>query len=112
MESQDQSSRSGKLEEEEDKTFRKGIIKSGTPSSSVGPSKQLEGREFFKMAKNRLSQKQFSLFLNCIKNLNQRQQTKEETIAIAREIFGNENQDLFSAFQNILVKHIDEKLEQ
>lgn len=70
--------------------------------------KPIEGKEFFKIVKTRLSIPQFKKFLDCIKNLNQKQASKEETLAVARDIFGSDNSDLYVAFQSILSKHMDD----
>ncbi|MCO5592543.1 hypothetical protein L7F22_046546 [Adiantum nelumboides] len=67
---------------------------------------RVDGKEFFRQARNRLSYEQFSSFLNIIKELNAHRQTKEETLRRAEEIFGSENQDLFVGFNGLLSRHL------
>jgi hypothetical protein len=47
----------------------------------------------------------FNQFLANIKRLNDHAQSREETIRMAQEIFGGENEDLFSSFKALLSKH-------
>ncbi|CAL1409419.1 unnamed protein product [Linum trigynum] len=63
---------------------------------------RIDGKEFFRQARSRLSYEQFSAFLANIKELNAQKQTREETLRKAEEIFGTENKDLFSSFQGLL----------
>ncbi|KAL1522643.1 hypothetical protein AB1Y20_017622 [Prymnesium parvum] len=72
------------------------------PSSSTA---HVDGKDFFKAARLRLSYEQFNTFLINIRSLNDRLQTQEETLAQARNIFGPDNQDLFFQFKELLVKH-------
>lgn len=66
---------------------------------------QLDGKEFFKRARHRLSFQQFNEFLANIKKLNSHLQTRDETLQKASDIFGPENQDLHEAFQALLSRH-------
>ncbi|OAY69987.1 Uncharacterized protein ACMD2_27217, partial [Ananas comosus] len=50
----------------------------------------------------RLSYEQFAAFLANIKELNANNQSREETLEKAEEIFGTENKDLYISFQNLL----------
>ncbi|XP_020588895.1 uncharacterized protein At4g15545-like [Phalaenopsis equestris] len=63
---------------------------------------RVDGKEFFRLAKNRLSYEQFAAFLANIKELNAQRQSREETSKKAEEIFGVENKDLFLLFQGLL----------
>ncbi|CAL1391256.1 unnamed protein product [Linum trigynum] len=63
---------------------------------------RIDGKEFFRQARSRLSYEQFSAFLANIKELNAQKQTREETLRKAEEIFGTENKDLFLSFQGLL----------
>ena len=65
----------------------------------------MEGRDFFRQARLRLSYEQFNQFLPNIKRLNDRAQTRDDTLRRAQEIFGPENSDLYGAFTNLLSKH-------
>jgi len=74
-------------------------------SAGVDAAAQLDGKEFFKRARHRLSFQQFNEFLANIKKLNSHVQTRDETLQKASEIFGPENQDLMEAFQALLSRH-------
>ncbi|EPS74209.1 hypothetical protein M569_00550, partial [Genlisea aurea] len=63
---------------------------------------RIDGKEFFRQARNRLSLEQFSAFLSNVKELNAQKQSREETLRKAEEIFGTENKDLFLSFQGLL----------
>jgi len=66
---------------------------------------QVDGKEFFKRARHRLSFQQFNEFPANIKKLNSHLQTRDETLDKANEIFGPENQDLHIAFTSLLSRH-------
>ncbi|GMN56528.1 hypothetical protein TIFTF001_025637 [Ficus carica] len=70
--------------------------------SLPGRTPRIDGKEFFRQARSRLSYEQFSAFLANIKELNAQKQTREETLRKAEEIFGNENKDLYLSFQGLL----------
>ncbi|KAF6150258.1 hypothetical protein GIB67_017158 [Kingdonia uniflora] len=63
---------------------------------------RMDGKEFFRQARNRLSYEQFSAFLANIKELNGQKQSREETLRKAEEIFGTANTDLYLSFQGLL----------
>ncbi|KAG5016571.1 hypothetical protein JHK82_022221 [Glycine max] len=63
---------------------------------------KIDGKEFFRQARSRLSYEQFSAFLANIKELNAQKQTREETLRKADEIFGSDNKDLYLSFQGLL----------
>lgn len=67
---------------------------------------RVDGKEFFRQARNRLSYEQFSAFLTNIKELNAHKQTKEETLRKASDIFGPGNEDLYCAFDGLLSHHL------
>lgn len=67
---------------------------------------RVDGKEFFRQAKNRLSYEQFSAFLANIKELNAHRQTREETSKKAEEIFGADNKDLNLSFQGLLYRNM------
>ncbi|CAI5468833.1 unnamed protein product [Closterium sp. Yama58-4] len=67
---------------------------------------RVDGKEFFRRARNRLSYEQFSLFLANIKELNAHRKTREETLKKAEEIFGTENKDLYASFETLLSRHL------
>ncbi|CAM6015472.1 unnamed protein product [Sphagnum balticum] len=78
------------------------------PSHGSMPTRtpRVDGKEFFRQARNRLSYEQFSAFLANIKELNGHRQTREETLRKADEIFGLDNKDLYIAFDGLLSRHL------
>ncbi|CAM6035922.1 unnamed protein product [Sphagnum compactum] len=78
------------------------------PSHGSMPTRtpRVDGKEFFRQARNRLSYEQFSAFLANIKELNGHRQTREETLRKADEIFGVDNKDLYIAFDGLLSRHL------
>lgn len=78
------------------------------PSQGSLPSRtpRVDGKDFFRQARNRLSYEQFSAFLANIKELNAHRQTREETLRKAEETFGPDNKDLFAAFDGLLSRHL------
>merc|ERR1712166_922254 len=66
-------------------------ISAGTGASEAAA---VDGKEFFKKARHRLSFQQFNEFLANIKKLNSHLQTRDETLAKADDILGPDNQDL------------------
>ncbi|XP_050369401.1 uncharacterized protein At4g15545 [Argentina anserina] len=76
----------------------------GRPLSGRTP--RIDGKEFFRQARSRLSYEQFSAFLANIKELNAQKQTREETLRKAEEIFGTDNKDLYLSFQGLLSRNV------
>ncbi|KAH7442611.1 hypothetical protein KP509_03G096200 [Ceratopteris richardii] len=75
-------------------------------SFSASHTPRVDGKEFFRKARSRLSYEQFSAFLANIKELNAHRQSKEETLRKADEIFGGDNKDLYQSFEGLLNKHL------
>ncbi|CAM8952034.1 unnamed protein product [Rhodiola kirilowii] len=71
-----------------------------------GRTSRIDGKEFFRQARSRLTYEQFSAFLANIKELNAQKQSREETLKKAEEIFGVENKDLYLSFQGLLNRNI------
>ncbi|MED6164356.1 hypothetical protein PIB30_089072 [Stylosanthes scabra] len=71
-----------------------------------GRTPKIEGKDFFRQARSRLSYEQFSAFLANIKELNAQKQTREETLRKADEIFGADNKDLYLSFQGLLNRNV------
>ncbi|XP_051179179.1 uncharacterized protein At4g15545-like isoform X2 [Lolium perenne] len=67
-----------------------------------GRTPRIDGKEFFRQARSRLSYEQFGAFLANIKELNAHKQSREETLKKAEEIFGPESKDLYLSFQGLL----------
>ncbi|AQK46148.1 OSJNBa0008M17.14-like protein [Zea mays] len=63
---------------------------------------RIDGKEFFRQARTRLSYEQFGAFLANIKEFNAQKQSREDTLSKAEEIFGTEHNDLYISFQNML----------
>lgn len=74
--------------------------------SLPGRTPRIDGKEFFRQARSRLSYEQFSAFLANIKDLNAQKQTREETLRKAEEIFGTDNRDLYQSFQGLLNRNV------
>ncbi|KAG1368464.1 hypothetical protein COCNU_14G009320 [Cocos nucifera] len=70
--------------------------------SMPGRTPRIDGKEFFRQARSRLSYEQFGAFLANIKELNAHKQSREETLKKAEEIFGTDNKDLYLSFQSLL----------
>ncbi|KAL3643167.1 hypothetical protein CASFOL_013982 [Castilleja foliolosa] len=71
-----------------------------------GRTPRIDGKEFFRQARSRLSLEQFSAFLSNIKELNSQRQSREETLRKAEAIFGVENKDLYISFQGLLNRNM------
>lgn len=79
--------------------------RAATPADPPGSSSVVDGKDFFRQARLRLTYEQFNQFLSNIKRLNDHAQSRDETLAKAQQIFGEENGDLFSSFKQLLSKH-------
>ncbi|XP_019437373.1 PREDICTED: uncharacterized protein At4g15545 isoform X2 [Lupinus angustifolius] len=79
-------------------------------TSEIGTGSQgrsrVDGKEFFRQVRSRLSYEQFGAFLANVKELNSHKQTKEETLQKADEIFGPENKDLFAIFEGLITRTV------
>ena len=82
-----------------------------TPASAAAgggdeaTSAHLDGKDFFRQARLRLTYEQFNMFLSNIKRLNDHAQTREDTLMRAQDIFGADNDDLFQSFKSLLSRH-------
>ncbi|KAF6176564.1 hypothetical protein GIB67_034426 [Kingdonia uniflora] len=78
-------------------------------SSDIGSQSgrtRVDGKEFFRQVRSRLSYAQFGAFLANVKDLNTHKQTREETLRKADEIFGSENKDLFAIFEGLITRNV------
>ncbi|MQM04849.1 hypothetical protein Taro_037649 [Colocasia esculenta] len=66
---------------------------------------RVDGKEFFRQVRTRLSYEQFSAFLANVKELNSHKQSKEETLRKADEIFGVDNRDLYAIFEGLITRN-------
>ncbi|KAI7741052.1 hypothetical protein M8C21_009252 [Ambrosia artemisiifolia] len=77
-----------------------------SPYGSMSGRTRVDGKEFFRQVRGRLSYEQFSAFLANVKELNSHKQTKEDTLRIADEIFGPENKDLYVIFEGLITRNV------
>ncbi|KAJ8426254.1 hypothetical protein Cgig2_013556 [Carnegiea gigantea] len=78
-------------------------------STDGGPQSgrpRVDGKEFFRQVRSRLSYEQFGAFLANVKELNSHKQSKEETLRKADEIFGHDNKDLYTIFEGLLTRNV------
>ncbi|KAH7522438.1 hypothetical protein FEM48_Zijuj07G0138400 [Ziziphus jujuba var. spinosa] len=80
-------------------------ISSSDTASQTGRTR-VDGKEFFRQVRSRLSYEQFGAFLANVKELNAHKQTKEETLQKADEIFGPENKDLYAIFEGLITRSL------
>ncbi|KAK7359659.1 hypothetical protein VNO77_01621 [Canavalia gladiata] len=76
-------------------------------SMSSSGRTRVDGKEFFRQVRSRLSYEQFGAFLANVKELNSHKQTKEETLQKANEIFGPENKDLYAIFEGLISRNVN-----
>ncbi|KAM7258800.1 hypothetical protein ACFE04_014541 [Oxalis oulophora] len=67
---------------------------------------RVDGKEFFRQVRSRLSYEQFGAFLANVKELNAHKQNKEETLRKANEIFGPDNRDLYTIFEGLITRNV------
>ncbi|XP_030473851.2 uncharacterized protein At4g15545-like [Syzygium oleosum] len=82
-----------------------GSIASSESGSYTGRAR-VDGKEFFRQVRSRLSYEQFGAFLANVKELNSHKQTREETLRKAEEIFGPDNKDLYVIFEGLITRNI------
>ncbi|CAJ2658542.1 hypothetical protein L195_g015686 [Trifolium pratense] len=90
---------------------RSSMFSSTGSMSSVGAGShtgrtRVDGKEFFRQVRSRLSYEQFGAFLANVKELNSHKQTKEDTLKKADEIFGPENKDLYTIFEGLITRNV------
>ncbi|WIA08253.1 hypothetical protein OEZ85_007697 [Tetradesmus obliquus] len=81
-----------------------GVAASGGGRGAASP--RIDGKEFFRQARARLSYEQFSQFLVAIKELNAGRSSREDTLGAARALFGPANGDLYGLFEGLLMRHL------
>ncbi|XP_038708339.1 uncharacterized protein At4g15545 isoform X2 [Tripterygium wilfordii] len=82
-----------------------GSISSSDSGSHTGRTR-VDGKEFFRQVRGRLSYEQFGAFLANVKELNSHKQTREETLRKAEEIFGEDNKDLYAIFEGLINRNV------
>ncbi|XP_015573252.1 uncharacterized protein At4g15545 isoform X2 [Ricinus communis] len=80
-------------------------ISSSETGSHTGRTR-VDGKEFFRQVRSRLSYEQFGAFLANVKELNSHKQTKEDTLRKAEEIFGPDNKDLYVIFEGLITRNV------
>uniref|UniRef100_A0ACD5THB4 Uncharacterized protein n=1 Tax=Avena sativa TaxID=4498 RepID=A0ACD5THB4_AVESA len=76
-----------------------------SPFEAASPTRtRVDGKEFFRQVRNRMSYEQFSAFLANVKELNAHKQTREDTLRKADAIFGPENSDLYTIFESLITR--------
>uniref|UniRef100_A0ACD5TLB0 Uncharacterized protein n=1 Tax=Avena sativa TaxID=4498 RepID=A0ACD5TLB0_AVESA len=77
-----------------------------SPFEAASPTvrTRVDGKEFFRQVRNRMSYEQFSAFLANVKELNAHKQTREDTLRKADAIFGPENSDLYTIFESLITR--------
>ncbi|CEL92652.1 unnamed protein product [Vitrella brassicaformis CCMP3155] len=73
--------------------------------AATGGGSLVDGKQFFRDARARMTYEHFNQFLTAIKRLNNHTQTREETLATAEQLFGESNKDLFDQFTKLLNRH-------
>ncbi|XP_020523602.1 uncharacterized protein At4g15545 isoform X2 [Amborella trichopoda] len=80
---------------------------SGSPESGSHTARaRVDGKEFFRQVRSRLSYEQFGAFLANVKELNSHKQSREETLRKADEIFGPDNKDLYIVFEGLISRNV------
>ena len=75
------------------------------PTAAQPAQEGVDGKTFFRTARNRLTYEGFNSFLSAIKRLNSHQSSKEEVVLEAKKIFGTENGDLMTDFLQLINRH-------
>ncbi|KAI3505741.1 hypothetical protein L1887_27952 [Cichorium endivia] len=76
-----------------------------SPYGSMSGRTRVDGKEFFRQVRSRLSYEQFAAFLANVKELNSQKQSKEETLRKADEIFGPDNKDLYVVLEGLITRN-------
>ncbi|KAI8616286.1 hypothetical protein BC830DRAFT_1118619 [Chytriomyces sp. MP71] len=71
-------------------------------SNGVGGLGSVDGREFFKHARSRLSYDDFTNLLNNVKAYNAREQSRHKTLDNLFSLLGERHRDLFDQFEGLL----------
>ncbi|KAG4093923.1 hypothetical protein H8356DRAFT_1696139 [Neocallimastix lanati (nom. inval.)] len=73
-----------------------------SPVLSEEQTETIDGRDFFKLARIKLSYDQFTSLLNNVKAYNNRDQGKEKTLENIEIALGEEHHDLYEQFEQLL----------
>ncbi|KAK9146798.1 hypothetical protein Sjap_006701 [Stephania japonica] len=80
-------------------------LSSSSDFGSQSGRTRVDGKEFFRQVRTRLSYEQFGAFLANVKELNSHKKSREETLRKADEIFGAENNDLYLIFEGLITRN-------
>ncbi|KAK9084066.1 hypothetical protein Scep_030537 [Stephania cephalantha] len=80
-------------------------LSSSSDLGSQSGRTRVDGKEFFRQVRTRLSYEQFGAFLANVKELNSHKKSREETLRKADEIFGAENKDLYLIFEGLITRN-------
>lgn len=83
--------------------------KSSLSSSPNSQRSSVNGRDFFREAKLRLSFEAFAVFFGYVKRLNDKLITKERALSDLKDVFGFENADLYEDFSRLLLRKSPEE---
>jgi hypothetical protein len=86
-------------------TAKTAAVTNTTVNQSHVGTGDAEGHAFFMMAKKQLTYPQFQSFLQLIKQFNQHERGKDETLASARDIFGTSHDNLYRSFSALLTRN-------
>ncbi len=89
---------------DEDEQSQSAQSESDTVGISPRSLQYIEGKRFFKLARERLTFEEFNKFIAQIQNLNRGKQTKEATVAAVETIFGKGNDDLLTKLKELLLR--------
>jgi hypothetical protein len=100
----------GSFPEEQNRTFpsysgqrpNSSYEREGSPSNNA--TETVDGRAFFKRAKQELSYDQFMKVMWFVKTFNQKRYTRESTIESVKEVIGQGKPDLIQEFENLMYK--------
>ncbi|KAK1318561.1 Uncharacterized protein QJS10_CPB04g00752 [Acorus calamus] len=87
-------------------TSRHNMMTSPFDTANQAGRNRMDGKEFFRQVRSRLSYEQFSSFLANVKELNSHKQTREDTLRKADEIFGPDNKDLYDIFEGLITRNL------
>ncbi|KAF9618283.1 hypothetical protein IFM89_000918 [Coptis chinensis] len=83
-----------------------GLVKTNLNAFFAEGRTRVDGKEFFRQVRSRLSYEQFGAFLANVKELNSHKQNREETLRKADEIFGPDNKDLYVVFEGLITRNV------
>lgn len=85
-----------------------GTANAALSSSTPAPASamRVDGKEFFRQARSRLSYDDFSRFLSTVKELNSGRASRQDALHTAQSIFGIEHADLYGTFESLMSRQL------